>query len=82
MLVAFAVFTIASDHAGADVFPILAVFAAATVRIVPNVNRIMQAWNSISFQKPAITIVVSALNGAPERDERVHESIAPLPAST
>src|SRR3977135_4739796 len=43
MLVAFAVFTIARDHAGADVFPILAVFAAATVRIGTNVNTIIQA---------------------------------------
>ncbi len=79
MLVAFAVFTIASDHAGADVFPILAVFAAATVRIVPNVNRIIQAWNSISFQKPAIAIVVSGLGGVPEKDERACEPVAALP---
>jgi ABC-type bacteriocin/lantibiotic exporter with double-glycine peptidase domain len=79
MLVAFAVFTIARDHAGADVFPILAVFAAATVRIVPNVNRIIQAWNSISFQKPAIAIVVSSLGGAPEMAEPVREPFATSP---
>src|SRR5216683_2245267 len=79
MLVAFAVFTIASDRATADFFPILAVFAAATVRIVPNVNRIIQAWNSISFQKPAIAIVVSGLGGVPEKDERACEPVAALP---
>jgi ABC-type multidrug transport system fused ATPase/permease subunit len=79
MLVAFALFTIASDHAGADVFPILAVFAAATVRIVPSVNRIIQAWNSISFQKPAIEIVVSGLSGVPKKAEPVREPVAALP---
>ncbi len=39
----------------------------------------MQAWNSISFQKPAIAIVVSGLGGVPEKDERVLEPIVPLP---
>jgi ABC-type bacteriocin/lantibiotic exporter with double-glycine peptidase domain len=80
MLVAFAVFTIARDQAGADVFPILAVFAAATVRIVPNVNRIIQAWNSISFHKPAIGIVVSSLGGVSEpATESLCEPVAALP---
>jgi ABC-type bacteriocin/lantibiotic exporter with double-glycine peptidase domain len=79
MLVAFAVFTIASNRAGADVFPILAVFAAATVRIVPNVNRVIQAWNSISFYKPAIAIVVSGLGGAPKQAEPLGEPVAALP---
>jgi ABC-type bacteriocin/lantibiotic exporter with double-glycine peptidase domain len=79
MLVAFAVFTIASDHTGADVFPILAVFAAATVRIVPSVNRIIQAWNSISFQKPAIAVVVSGLGGVREKAEPAREPVATLP---
>jgi ATP-binding cassette subfamily C protein len=79
MLVAFAVFTIATDRAGADVFPILAVFAAATVRIVPNVNRVIQAWNSISFYRPAIAIVVSGLGNASQTQESVRTSPAALP---
>jgi ABC-type bacteriocin/lantibiotic exporter with double-glycine peptidase domain len=79
MLVAFALFTIARDHAGADIFPILAVFAAATVRIVPSVNRLILAWNSISFQKPAIAIVVSGLGGAPEQAEPARAPVAALP---
>lgn len=61
MLVAFAVVVIASGQPQADVFPILAVFAAATVRIVPSVNRIIQSWNAISFNRPAIEIVAGSL---------------------
>jgi ABC-type bacteriocin/lantibiotic exporter with double-glycine peptidase domain len=78
MLVAFAVFTIASDRAAADFFPILAVFAAATVRIVPNVNRVIQAWNSISFYRPAIRIVAEGLADAPEKAESVGDPTASL----
>jgi ABC-type bacteriocin/lantibiotic exporter with double-glycine peptidase domain len=62
---------IASDRSAADVFPILAVFAAATVRIVPNVNRVIQAWNSISFYKPAIAIVVSGLGTEAEKNAEI-----------
>jgi ATP-binding cassette, subfamily B, bacterial PglK len=80
MLVAFAVFAIVSDRAGAEVFPILAVFAAATIRIVPNVNRVIQAWNSISFYKPAIAVVVSGLGGALKKAQSlVHEPATTLP---
>lgn len=80
MLVAFALFTLANDRAAAaDLFPVLAVFAAATVRIVPSVNRIIQAWNSISFYKPAVTIIVSAIGTAPEKAAPAREPVAPLP---
>jgi ABC-type bacteriocin/lantibiotic exporter with double-glycine peptidase domain len=78
ILVIFAVFAIASERTSADVFPILAVFAAATVRIVPNINRFIQAWNTISFYKPAISIVVSGLEGAGDAAEPVSESAVPL----
>lgn len=74
MLVAFAVFALLSDRAGAEIFPILAVFAAATVRIVPNVNRVIQAWNSISFYKPAIAIVTAALGGGRSEAEAAGDS--------
>lgn len=79
MLVAFAVFALLSDRTGTDIFPVLAVFAAATVRIVPNVNRVIQAWNSISFYKPAIAIVTAALGGSREQAEPAGESVEALP---
>jgi ABC-type bacteriocin/lantibiotic exporter with double-glycine peptidase domain len=69
MLVAFAVFTIASNRAGADLFPVLAVFAAATIRIIPSINRIIQGWNTISFLKPSISIVVAGLGSRPDNAE-------------
>jgi ABC-type bacteriocin/lantibiotic exporter with double-glycine peptidase domain len=79
MLVAFAVFTIASDRSGPDLFPILAVFAATTVRIVPSVNRVILAWNSISFHKPAIMTIVDALGREPSKLELVRQPVAALP---
>jgi ABC-type bacteriocin/lantibiotic exporter with double-glycine peptidase domain len=79
MLVAFAVFTIASDRSGPDLFPILAIFAATTVRIVPNVNRVILAWNSITFHKPAITTIVDALGTEPGKPELVRQPVAALP---
>lgn len=79
MLVAFAVFALLTDRAGADIFPVLAVFAAATVRIVPNINRVIQAWNSISFYRPAIAIVTGALGGGRDVPKPTGEGLDALP---
>lgn len=78
VLVGFAVFAITKDRAGMDLFPVLAVVAASAIRIVPNVNRVVQAWNSISFYKPAIAVVVSSLSNAP-RAQFLEDTATALP---
>lgn len=49
---------------GESLFALLAVFAVATVRLVPSANRILQAWNSINYYAVAVHIVGSALSDA------------------
>lgn len=62
-LVGFSVIAIATGRLEGQLFPILAVFAAATVRIVPSLSRIIQALNVINFYRPSIAIILSALKG-------------------
>ena len=78
MLVAFAIFAMFSNRGGADLFPVLAVFAAATVRILPSINRMIQAWNAISFYKPAISVVVSGIGDTPQKSESPDRATAPI----
>jgi ATP-binding cassette subfamily C protein len=62
-LVVFAVFALFSAGFEKDLLPLLAVFAIATVRIVPSANRILQALNGISFYSPSIEIIRQGLKG-------------------
>jgi ABC-type bacteriocin/lantibiotic exporter with double-glycine peptidase domain len=62
-LAGFSVIAIATGQLEGQLFPILAVFAAATVRIVPSLSRIIHALDSINFYRPSIRIILSALKG-------------------
>ena len=54
-MVLFAVFAMLRGGLEKQLFSVLAVFAVATIRIVPSMNRILQAGNAISFYWPALT---------------------------
>jgi ABC-type bacteriocin/lantibiotic exporter with double-glycine peptidase domain len=69
LLVTFAAFTIAAGQMEREIFPVLAVFAAATVRIAPSVNRIIQSWNAISFFSPAVDIVIGGIGSGVTGDQ-------------
>lgn len=60
-LVSICVVAISLGQVGERLFALLAVFAVATIRMVPSANRILQAWNGLSFYAPAINIVAAAL---------------------
>lgn len=60
-MVLFVVLALLSGRVDGNLFPLLAVFAVATVRIVPSANRIVQAWNAISFYRPAILAITGGL---------------------
>lgn len=64
-MVIFALTIILSGKPAADGFTTLAAFAVATVRVVPSATRMLQAWNTFSFYRPSIHIVVDALREAP-----------------
>jgi ABC-type multidrug transport system fused ATPase/permease subunit len=59
-MVLFGLFALTSSNPR-DIFPILAVFAVATVRIVPSANRMIQAWNGMTFYVPSIDIISKGL---------------------
>jgi ATP-binding cassette, subfamily B, bacterial PglK len=63
-MVLFSVFSLASGNDKTAPFAVLAVFAVATIRIVPSANRILQAWNAIGFYQPSLNIIASALTAA------------------
>ena len=60
-MVLFAVFAMLSGGLEKELFSVLAVFAVATIRIVPSINRILQAGNAISFYWPAIHLIAGGL---------------------
>ena len=78
-LVGFCVVAVATGRLEGELFPIIAVFAAATVRIVPSLSRIIQALNVINFYRPSIAIILSALKG--EQQPTVSGERKPLPFS-
>jgi ATP-binding cassette, subfamily B, bacterial PglK len=61
-IVTFGLFAILAGSFGKDVFAVLAAFAIATIRIVPSTNRMLQAWNGISFYRPSIEIIAAGLS--------------------
>ena len=62
-MVLFAVVAMLNGELEKELFSILAVFAVATIRIVPSMNRILQAGNAISFYWPAINLIAGGLIG-------------------
>ena len=66
-MVLFAVFAMLSGGFEEQLFSVLAVFAVATIRIVPSTNRILQAANAISFYMPAVNLIAGGLAGNTER---------------
>lgn len=60
-LVLISVTSIMLGRAGEDLFAMLAVFAVATVRMVPSANRILQAWNAIHYHSAALRIIGPSL---------------------
>jgi ABC-type multidrug transport system fused ATPase/permease subunit len=71
-MVLFAVVALLTGGLEKELFSVLAVFAVATIRIVPSMNRVLQAGNAISFYWPAINVVARGLIGeaAPATDGR------------
>jgi ABC-type multidrug transport system fused ATPase/permease subunit len=65
-MVLFAVYTILTGGFQRESFSVLAVFAVATIRIVPSTQRILQAINAISFFRPSIDIITDELVSAVE----------------
>jgi ATP-binding cassette subfamily C protein len=61
-MVVFGTFALLSGRFQQDLFPILAVFAVAAIRLVPSVTRILQAWSAIAFYAPSIHIVRQGLD--------------------
>jgi ATP-binding cassette, subfamily B, bacterial PglK len=73
-IVTFGLLAILAGSFGKDVFAVLAAFAIATIRIVPSTNRMLQAWNGISFYRPSIEIIAAGLSeGANDGASQVAE---------
>ncbi|MEO8198253.1 MAG: ABC transporter ATP-binding protein, partial [Thermoanaerobaculia bacterium] len=68
-MVLVSLFAVISGRFQEELFPLLAVLAVATVRLVPSANRILQSWNGIRFHEPAIKIISAALLGTKARPE-------------
>lgn len=51
---------------GKEAIPVIALFALATVRIMPSVTKIIGAINSMKFFSPAFTEVVQGIRNVPE----------------
>jgi ATP-binding cassette, subfamily B, bacterial PglK len=64
-MIFLALFALLSGSFERELFPVLAVFAVATFRIVPSANRILQSWNAIGFYSPAIDVIARGLGDAP-----------------
>jgi ABC-type multidrug transport system fused ATPase/permease subunit len=77
-IVIFGLFAILAGGFGKGVFAVLAAFAIATIRIVPSTNRMLQAWNGISFYRPSIEIIAAGLSeGINDGASQVGEQTAP-----
>lgn len=63
-MVLFSVIALFNGHMEKNLFPLLAVFAIATVRIIPSANRMLMAWNAIRFYRPAINVIAAGLADA------------------
>lgn len=60
-MVVLASFALLSRSLERELLPVLALFAVATVRLVPSANRILQSWHGIKFYQPAVAIIAEAL---------------------
>ena len=83
-IVTFGLFAILAGSFGRDVFAVLAAFAIATIRIVPSTNRMLQAWNGITFYRPSIEIIAAGLSegihdGASQGAEQTTPIVSRLP---
>lgn len=50
-----------ADHSGAEIIPVLALFAAAAFRLLPSLNRVLAATQFLRYGMPAIDIVYADL---------------------
>lgn len=78
-MILLVIFAILTGHDTKDMFALLAVFAVATIRIVPSANRIVQAWHAISFQRPAVDVVRSGLVAAAAQHEAPEDPVHDRP---
>jgi ABC-type multidrug transport system fused ATPase/permease subunit len=83
-IVTFGLFAILAGSFGSDVLAVLAAFAIATIRIVPSTNRMLQAWNGITFYRPSIEIIAAGLSegvndGASQAAEQPTPIVSRLP---
>jgi ATP-binding cassette subfamily C protein len=64
-LVLVAVLAVLFEESTKELFALLAVFALATIRIVPSANRMLRAWNDIAFNRPAIDTIGELVSTLP-----------------
>ena len=58
-MVLLCVFALVLGGFGKNLFSILAVFAFATVRLVPSANRILLSWNNIVYNMSSVDVIAS-----------------------
>ena len=61
-LVSFIFIQIIQEKDTANLFTILGVFVAATFRMIPSLNRIIGAFQSIKFYKPSVDVIFNEIN--------------------
>ena len=61
-MVLFAMVAMLAGRLEKQLFAVLAVFTIATIRLVPSVTRMLQAWNGISFYRPSMEIIAAGVS--------------------
>lgn len=69
------------DSERANIVPILGIYAAAAFRLMPSVNRILNALQSIRFAKPSIDVLSRELTKISVQQKGFHHSRIPFEKS-
>jgi ABC-type multidrug transport system fused ATPase/permease subunit len=78
-LAAVVVFLVMQGRSFADIVPRVALFAAASFRLIPSMNRMATAAHSLRFAKPVIQTIRQELEESPEPPARAREEAGDLP---
>ena len=76
-MVGISLIALLSGNMRQNLLAVLAVFAFAVIRVVPSVNRMLQAWNGVTFNRPAIEVVSGALGQRGHRREEARHRTVP-----
>ena len=78
-LAVLALVLVALGRAPASLLPLLGIFAAAAFRLMPSVQRLMNAVQALHFARPAIDLLHKEMSlGAPQPAARSGVALAPL----